>query len=493
MATFSYFSGLKPNQCNLEIKTKIVRAWKQHSPVVGESIELGDTIHATIKKDYVGRYDRIMKEEYSMIIVNFAVMPSVGAYRITHHSYKIAFLDSTHGNFYSDYLVDVIGQVVGFSNVDIISVHGKDTHKLSLQLRNEVDHRLTINVWGKQAEVFSDALRLGSSCPLICVVRFGKISVCQSERTVSNVYNISDIALHPDMDYVEAFLKLLPRKQVTVEHMDSKPICLVSDITEKKDFFAETPWKTIAELLDTTQVQMCFVVCTIAALDTEKGWYYLSCNVCGVEVHNVSNDWSSRGAAHCNRLKNYYCEKCKTHIQKPDARYALNLVVLDSTGDTNFLLFENVAEQLIGQPCSALIGGNIDEIQGRALPAVLTERVGKTTIFKITTQYKRSRCNHATFKVLKLITSTDCINELAINHYPMRIRSSSCQAIPGKWSTEQGSTSKLCGSYNHLMSSYLSQAKRRVSHLCFDETESYVWTKGSCSVRKKKEKTDRSG
>ncbi|CAN7090102.1 unnamed protein product, partial [Brassica rapa subsp. narinosa] len=250
------------------------------------------------------------------------------------------------------------------------------------------------------------------------------------------------------------------------------------------------------QLINIMQVQMCFVVCTIAALDTEKGWYYLSCNVCGVEVHNVSNDWSSRGAAHCNRLKNYYCEKCKTHIQKPDARYALNLVVLDSTGDTNFLLFENVAEQLIGQPCSALIGGNIDEIQGRALPAVLTERVGKTTIFKITTQYKRSRCNHATFKVLKLITSTDCINELAINHYPMRIRSSSCQAIPGKWSTEQGSTSKLCGSYNHLMSSYLSKAKRRVSHICFDETESLemnVWTKGSCSVRKKKEKTDRSG
>ncbi|KAG5375974.1 hypothetical protein IGI04_040570 [Brassica rapa subsp. trilocularis] len=446
MATFSYFSGLKPNQCNQEIKTKIVRAWKQHSPVVGESIELGDIIHATIKKDFVRRYDRIMKEGYSMIIVNFAVMPSVGAYRITHHAYKIAFLDSTRiciclnlprqlngfqpvpfcdvldGNFYSDYLVDVIGQVVGFSNVDIISVHGKDTHKLSLQLRNEVDHRLTINVWGKQAEVFSDALRLGSSCPLICVVRFGKIT----ERTVSNVYNISDIALHPDMDDVEAFLKLLPRKQVTVEHMDSKPICLVSDISEKKDFFAETPWKTIAELLDTTHVQMCFVVCTIAALDTEKGWYYLSCNVCGVEVHNVSNDWSSRGAAHCNRLKNYYCVKCKTHIQKPDARYALNLVVLDSTGDTNFLLFE-----------IALIGGNIDEvyeliyyyvffnllevfyykyflhkqhtsptlhIQGRALPAVLTERVGATMQL---------------FKVLKLITSTDCINELAINHYPM--------------------------------------------------------------------------
>ncbi|CAN7065981.1 unnamed protein product [Brassica rapa subsp. trilocularis] len=101
------------------------------------------------------------------------------------------------------------------------------------------------------------------------------------------------------------------------------------------------------------------------------------------------------------------------------------------------------------------------------------------------------------FKVLKLITSTDCINELAINHYPM-VCELHClrQAIPGQWSSEQGSTSKLCGSYNHLMSRYLSQAKRRVSHLCFDETESLemnFWTKGSCLVRIKKEKTDRSG
>lgn len=89
----------------------------------------GDTIHAIINKDFVARYDRIMQEGYSMIIVNFSVMPSVGAYRINHHAYKIAFLDTTRvricgnlprqligfqpvpfsdildGNFYTDYLV----------------------------------------------------------------------------------------------------------------------------------------------------------------------------------------------------------------------------------------------------------------------------------------------------------------------------------------------------------------------------------------------------
>ncbi|KAF3585147.1 hypothetical protein F2Q69_00029884 [Brassica cretica] len=121
------------------------------------------------------------------------------------------------------------------------------------------------------------------------------------------------------------------------------------------------------------------------------------------------------------------------NVSKNSMWYALNLVVLDNTGETNFLLFKNVAEELIGQPCSALIGGNIDEIQGCALPAVLTELVGKTTIFKITTENKNYRYNHATFKVLKIITSSDMINELAVNHCPL------------------GSTSKLRGSYNHLL------------------------------------------
>lgn len=35
----------------------------------------------------------------------------------------------------------------------------------------------------------------------------------------------------------------------------------------------------------------------------------------------------------------------------------LNLVVLYNTGVTNFLLLENLAQQLLGQPCIALTGG----------------------------------------------------------------------------------------------------------------------------------------
>ncbi|KAF2540288.1 hypothetical protein F2Q70_00037707 [Brassica cretica] len=86
------------------------------------------------------------------------------------------------------------------------------TAKVSAKRGEFSDQRLTIVLWGDNAEVVSDVLHYSINYSinraLICVVRFGKISVCQSERSVSNVYNISDIALNPDMDEVEAFLKL---------------------------------------------------------------------------------------------------------------------------------------------------------------------------------------------------------------------------------------------------------------------------------------------
>lgn len=129
--------------------------------------------------------------------------------------------------------------------------------------------------------------------------------------------------------------------------MDSKPLCLVSNISEKNDFFVDTPRKTITQVLDTTHVRTyliyiifyvllwkivgtnclrlyrfrcVFITCTIAAIDTDKRWYYLSCKVCGNEILKVSDDGSAGGADDLNTFHNYYCVKCKTYSPKPDTR-----------------------------------------------------------------------------------------------------------------------------------------------------------------------------
>ena len=43
-------------------------------------------------------------------------------------------------------------------------------------------------------------------------------------------------------------------------------------------------------------------------------------------------------------------------------RYKLHLIVLDSTGSSKFVLFDNLAIQLLHQPCTELVGANADEV-----------------------------------------------------------------------------------------------------------------------------------
>ncbi|KAF8092694.1 hypothetical protein N665_0403s0002 [Sinapis alba] len=471
---------------------KIIRLWKQYFPVVGETIELvicdafGHTIHATVNDDLVVRFYPILKEGNSLMILNFNVRPSVGAYQTTKHPYKIVFSSKTRvlvsellpcqlTGFHPVAFSDILDEVVRFSSLDIISVNGKDIHKCPYSSGIN-DQRVTIILWGDNAVVVSDVLHYSINRAWICVVRFGKISVCQckhyilyntEERSVSNVCNISDIAFNPDMDKVESFWKLLPEVDITLEHMELKPLCLVSDIADKIDFFVDTSTKTITQVLDTTQVQMYIITCTIAEIDTDKGWYDMSCKVCEKEVLNVSTDWCAGHADNLNIQKHYYCMNCVTYSPKHDIRYMLNLVVLDNTGVNNFILLDNLAQQLCGLPCIELTGGNTAEIQGRPLPAVLTKLVGKTYFFKINIDVPNYLYKHEPFKILNIITCTDMIYELQVNHSPM------------------GSTSKLYGSLNHVLCNSITPAKRHGSPYLLEDANSLEMnsvTKGSCSM-----------
>ncbi|KAF8096353.1 hypothetical protein N665_0311s0006, partial [Sinapis alba] len=389
---------------------KIIRLWKQYFPVVGETIELvicdafGHTIHATVNDDLVARFYPILKEGNSLMILNFNVRPSVGAYQTTKHPYKIVFSSKTR------VLVSELlpCQLNGFHPVycpfslDIISVNGKDIHN-------------------------------GSS--------------------VSNVCNISDISFNPDMDKVESFWKLLPEVDITLEHMESIPLCLVSDNVDKIDFFVDTSRKTITQVLDTTQVQMYIITCTIAEIDTDKGWYDMSCKVCEKEVLNVSNNWCAGHADNLNIQKHYYCMNCVTYSPKHDI---------------SFILLDNLAQQLCGLPCIELTSGNTAEIQGRPFPAVLTKLVGKTYVFKINTDVPNYLYKHEPFTVLNIITSTDMIYQLQVNHSPMDNESTNYRGIP----RQHGSPYSLEDTNSLEMNSV---------------------TKGSCSVRIKKKKTHISG
>ncbi|KAL0733490.1 hypothetical protein Bca4012_009700 [Brassica carinata] len=85
----------------------------------------------------------------------------------------------------------------------------EETEKITLELRNQYDDRLTVHMWGKYAIKFTDAIQnLNPDKYVICVLRFGKISVFREDRSVSIAYDVTDVSLNPEMVEVECFLNL---------------------------------------------------------------------------------------------------------------------------------------------------------------------------------------------------------------------------------------------------------------------------------------------
>ena len=119
--------------------------------------------------------------------------------------------------------------------------------------------------------------------------------------------------------------------------VDPKPLALTNGVSDKDDFFIHTPQKSIADvkasrqvcifqILDiftlqkTTvyeiisfmyQVEKCVVMCTIAGIDSDMGWFYLSCKVCSKKVLTVPSESEDDGLDVFKH--NYFCVKCNQH------------------------------------------------------------------------------------------------------------------------------------------------------------------------------------
>ncbi|KAF8080932.1 hypothetical protein N665_0914s0019 [Sinapis alba] len=153
-------------------------------------------------------------------------------------------------------------------------------------------------------------------------------------------------------------------------------------------------------------------MCTIAAIESDMGWYYFSCKTCAKKVQYepplVTGDLDDDDLT---KFK-IYCPKCKCYDPKLLPRYKLHLVVLDNTGTSKFLLFDHLAVQLVHQPCIDLPGPVIDEVQDLdVLPLALENQVVKTYLFKIEISRENFVYKHDTFKVNKIITNLDIITE----------------------------------------------------------------------------------
>ncbi|XP_013624880.1 PREDICTED: uncharacterized protein LOC106331079 [Brassica oleracea var. oleracea] len=525
MATnFDKVMDLSPAKTTWKIKVKIIHLWRQYSAGDIDSIEMvlidsnGVKIHASVMKDLVTKFDPFLSQGSSKIFINFSVGHSYSSYRTTKHPYKISFLETTHvrscespievsgfdptyrdildGSLNSDYLVDVIGQIVEVSPIEVVTVNGKDTNKISLELRNSNDERLQTVLWGVFATDVMEAIQMRRNHAIICVIRFGKINVWKDERSISNAYNVSDVSLNPPMVEVDDFIAVLPKDELVLPIVDPKPLSVGCGVSQKDDFFVHTPRKTISQLSDARDVEKCIVMCTIAAIDSDIGWYYLSCKVSAKKVLNVPNDFDEDGNDDDPIMFTYYCPKCKVSNPKLLPRYKLHLIVLDSTGNSKFLLFYNLAIQLLHQPCTELVGPNADEIEEpAAIPLALNNLIGKTYLFKVGIEGENYLYKHDTCIISKIITNHDIITEFQTIVYPKKPSVTYTCDNSILSDAPEGSVMVSDESSQECEPTDLTPAKRRGT--LFDNLEAAVdqnsLTRSPRSTGIKKEKTEESG
>ncbi|KAF3576255.1 hypothetical protein DY000_02034018 [Brassica cretica] len=192
-----------------------------------------------------------------------------------------------------------------------------------------------------------EAIQMRREHAIICVIRFGKIKMSAAypmQYNVSSVelnppmaemsaaypmqYNVSSVELNPPMAEVDSFLALLPKDELALAIVDPKPLSIVSAVSEKDDFLKNTPRKTLSQLSETRQIAKCIVMCTVAAIDSDMGWYYLSCKVCAKKVLHVPNDTIDDEDDENSIMFSYYCPKCKVSNPKLLPRYKLHLIVV---------------------------------------------------------------------------------------------------------------------------------------------------------------------
>ncbi|CAJ2679390.1 unnamed protein product [Trifolium pratense] len=133
--------------------------------------------------------------------------------------------------------------------------------------------------------------------------------------------------------------------------------------------------KTISELLDiaasgSNMNAVYHCAATVDDILVKNGWYYVSCPDCRKTVSPTET--------------NFRCDHCKVDIEYPKTRFRLELQVKDRTDTAIFVLFDEIAEQVVhvklGDLTSNLENGNEGSSE---LPEQLLNIIGTTHVFQV--------------------------------------------------------------------------------------------------------------
>ncbi|KAL0815899.1 hypothetical protein Bca101_072343 [Brassica carinata] len=366
----------------------------------GNTIEMvfvdkeGTRIHASVGEQLIKKFDDKLCEGDAIVVQLFKVYDAIDEYRTTPHPYKIGFFQTTFvgkaddfpsavpKNYFADFsdilggnldhscLVDVVGQIVNFGSLENKIIKGKDNMRLLIELRDPNNVKMMCTLWGCYAKQVYDYSRSNMSTMIICDIRFCSVKDAYS---ISSGYNSTHILLNPTLEFIEEFKASLPDDSLALTNNDSSQWSVGTATSIRARFFVLNERLAIREIIDSTLVGTFVTLGTIETIDTKRGWQYLSC-----KYHNKKVMPTTK--VDDNERPLFFCNTCDKEHSDVISRFKLIAHVKDDSGETNFLLFDANAQQIVRHSTAELYDEKEDE---DFLPKAVSDLFGKSSQYVV--------------------------------------------------------------------------------------------------------------
>ncbi|KAG5415037.1 hypothetical protein IGI04_002604, partial [Brassica rapa subsp. trilocularis] len=271
----------------------------------------------------------------------------------------------------------VIGEVLEFGGLQNVLCARKEVTKVEFTLRdinvsinNLSNHRIHCCIFGNLAEILTESVKQPNNGD-ICLIRYAKIGNYKGELQVSNAFDTSFVLINPDIKEAQSLKQMFHGDANAVDLYQHKNDKILIQKQRKK--WSQYPFKTIQEMKRSDKGGNCRVICTVYAIDTSSGWYYLDCMVCKNKVFKPTVSFDEIF------VPTWWCDICQCIVTKVSPRYKLDLLVQDQTGESKFTLLDSEAKLIVKTTAAKIVKLSLAKIEDQdVLPPEIVEIVGKT-------------------------------------------------------------------------------------------------------------------
>ncbi|GAU40320.1 hypothetical protein TSUD_64860 [Trifolium subterraneum] len=294
--------------------------------------------------------------------------------KIPRYVFEFVPFEELHKRFGNDAHADVIGVIVDIAPVEERkTVYGK-TDIMSLCIRNErcfdSGDIFKVTLWDDYVSKFDKKFKKYKHTTLEPnVAIFTSILVKQyQDEFLVNSLRSTTIYIHIDIPEAIELAQSSKAANVMDGSVDLPPIAAHLRVNKVK---------TIGEILDiaasgSDKNAVYHCVATVDDILVKNGWYYVSCPDCRRIVSPTET--------------NFTCHNCKKDIAYPKTRFRLELQVKDRHDTTIFVLFDEVAEQVVQVKLGDLTSG-LENVRGNDrdsdMPGQLLKIIGSTHVFQV--------------------------------------------------------------------------------------------------------------